>query len=84
MYNYKQELDNCSKEDLAAGVVATLKCIMSLRNTFTLGEVLSKNNLYGSSWRQMMFVDMLVEIGYIRKVDGRYEAAQFQSYVKNF
>ena len=84
MYNYKHELENCSKHDLASGVAATLKCIMFLGYTFTLEEVLMKNRLCGSSWRQMMFVDILVELHYISKIEGQYGATQFQLYRKNF
>jgi hypothetical protein len=82
MYNYQTELEACQKAELADGVIKTLKTIERLDNVFTLEQVLMQNRMGGSSWRQMMYVDMLCELGYIRKLHGTYEATQYQQYIK--
>lgn len=83
MYNYQTELEAASKKDIADGVIKTLVTINHLNfDYFTLEIVLQNNRLYESSWKQMMYVDLLEEMGYIRKVGGKPEASQFQMYVK--
>lgn len=85
MYNYQVELNQASKLDIAHGAIKTLEGIKKIdREVFTLQEILQANNLYGSSWTQMMYVDLLCELHYIRKLRGTYEATQFQQYVKCF
>ena len=82
MYNYQTELEAASKRDIANGVIQTLEAIDRFCFRFTLEDILMNNKLCGSSWKQMMYVDLLEEMGYIRKVGGKPEAAQFQMYVK--
>ena len=84
MYNYQTELEAASKKDIANGVIQTMTAIdwLGRIGRFALEDILMNNKLCGSSWKQMMFVDLLEEMGYIRKVGGKPEAAQFQMYVK--
>ena len=82
MYNYQTELEAASKKDIANGVIQTLVAIKHFSSRFTLEDILMNNKLCGSSWKQMMYVDLLEEMGYIRKVGGKPEAAQFQMYIK--
>ena len=84
MYNYQTELEAASKKDIAKGVIKTMAWVNWLAGMgrFTLEDILVDNKLCGSSWRQMMYVDLLEELGYIRKVGGKPEVTQHQMYVK--
>lgn len=84
MYNYQTELEAASKKEIAKGVIKTMALVNWLAGMgrFTLEDILADNKLCGSSCKQMMCVDLLEELGYIRKVGGKPETAQFQMYVK--
>jgi len=84
MYNYQTELEAASKKDIANGVIQTMTTIdwLGRMGRFTLEDILASNKLCGSSWKQMMYVDLLEEMGYIRKVGGTPSITQWQMYVK--
>lgn len=82
MYNYQTELEAASKKDIAKGVIKTIKAVDRMSPRFTLEDILDQNGIYESSWKQMMYVDLLEEMGYIRKVGGTPSIAQWQMYVK--
>lgn len=84
MYNYQTELEAASKKDIANGVIQTMAAVdwLGRMGRFTLEDILASNNLYECSWKQMMYVDLLEELGYIRKVGGTPSIAQWQMYVK--
>lgn len=82
MYDYQTELEAASKKDIANGVIKTIKAVDRLSPRFTLEDILMNNKLCGTSWKQMMYVDLLEEMGYIRKVGGTPSIAQWQMYVK--